>query len=66
MDIRIESSGSITRLYIDGEEVPRATMVMFYATVGENSELVYEQYMIDENGKFIIEDNEIKRVVTRV
>ena len=65
MDIEIKSNESGTKIYIDGEEVPRATMVMFYSAVGVVPELIYEQYVIDENGKFIIEDDRVKRVVIR-
>ena len=65
MDIVIRSNEEGTRITVDGEEIPRATMVMFYSAVGVVPELIYEQYVIDENGKFIIEDDRVKRVVTR-
>ena len=51
MDIRIESDGTITKVFVDGKQIPKATMAdfIFHAEPGE----VYcsvERVKTDDNG----------------
>jgi len=62
MKITIESDGNITKVYRDGVEYKQGTGIVFYAKPGKGV-CILEEYMLDENGQYIVRDGDIARRV---
>lgn len=59
--IRIESDGKIARVYLDGAEVASCTHIEFYADSTDGIHISWNGIFSkqDENGKMLIENDEI-------
>lgn len=54
--IRIESDGKITKLWVNGEQQHNLTSLTFEASVGE-AYCEVKEHVIDDNGNFVLNDD---------
>lgn len=59
MDIRIESDGTITKVFVDGKQIPKATMAYFFFYAEQNQVYcIVEKVKTDKKGNILIDEKD--------